>query len=149
MLDRLRKILETKETRNRIEKLERQLEAIDQEAYSNSEEIQRLHEETERNRNSIAEIQSELDGSEHSPAEWTEAETQVMAILFDSEKYLTNSQIGQKLEEKKSGDKIRPIIHRIKKKIELLEKKKGRAKAYKLPQSIKQEYLEKGKIENQ
>lgn len=142
MLERLRKILERKETRERLDKIERQIEELDREVQSQGENIQEVEHRAERNAKGIAQIKSELDESEQTPAEWTSAETEVLAILFDAESPLTNKEIGKRLEPEKDGDKIRPIIHRIKQKIDLMEEKRGRAKAYKLPKSIKTEYLE-------
>lgn len=135
-----------KDLEDRIEELEGETDYIRYEVNELSstvpERLDKLDERTERNKDRITQIESDLDESEETPAEWTQTETQVLAVLFDAERYLTNQEIGERLPEFKSGDKVRPIINRIKNKIDVLEQKKGRAKAYKLPRDVEDEFLE-------
>lgn len=138
-------------SKQRLEKLAERVDGLDEEldqlfdfAQENREDLQEVEETTKRLDDVVEDLREEV--LEDEQIELEPMEQEIFKVLMKAEEPLTNSEVGERMEEERSGDQVRPKMNSLKEKLTVLEDKKGRAKAYSIPTKVKKDYIEKGEI---
>jgi chromosome segregation ATPase len=127
-----------------LDQLIKLLNELREQVEENEENLEEVEDETKRLDKVIEEIKEEA--LEEEQIDLQPMEQEIFKVLMNADDPLGYKDIGERMEEPRTPDQVRPKLISLKEQVTIIEDKKGRSKVFSIPLKVKKDYIEKGEL---